>query len=247
MLKRKLLQEATTWLNSLNEMLPYVQTEKNNLEINKVCQRARDLRQRLENIDLPLHEILEMIEEMQQLDRVTESWRTGPQWTYRSIHRSDITGDRKQIESANFPEFVQLHRDVWIAYEWNYHRTARILLHEQLLRCLHQLETLYPTVQDNVKKSLAAFKRASVGVIQTLADDILATVPQSLGDIDHEGQAVKISKCNAVGGYFLLWSIKILKSTQSVTDKQRTVAQAIFYRIRECTGMKSTLGELSNI
>jgi hypothetical protein len=228
-------------------MLPFVQIEKHNLEINKVCQRARDLRQRLDNTDLPFLEISVMIEEMQQLDRVTESWRAGPQWTYRSIHRSDVTGDTQYMESANLPEFIQLHQDVWIAYEWNYHRTARILLHEQLLRCLYQLESRYLDCQESVQATIASLKWASVRTIRALADDILATVPQSLGDIDHEGHAVKISTCSAVGGYFLLWSIKVMKSTPSVTDQQRAVAQVVFNRIRESTGMKSTLGELSSI
>ncbi|KAH8690834.1 hypothetical protein BGW36DRAFT_440155 [Talaromyces proteolyticus] len=241
------LPESIDWFNSLNEMLPYVQNEKDNLEISKTCKRARDLRQRLDNTDFPITEVLDMVEEIQQLDRTTESWRDGPQWKYKIIHRSDVIGDKQTIAVLNLPEFIQLHRDVWIAYEWNYHRTARILLHEQLLRCLHRLDDRYPDCSENLQKALEAFKRDSVETVRALADAVLATVPQSLGDIDHEGRASGTSTCNAVGAYFLLWSIKVVKRTPSATVQQNAFAQDIFDRIRECTGMKSSLGHLSNI
>jgi hypothetical protein len=201
-------------------MLPYVRIEKDNLEINKFCKRARDLRRRLDDTDLPVVETLGMVEEMHNLDRLTESWREGSQWAYRTIHRSEIAGD-ETAAAADLPEFIQLHRDVWIAYEWNYHRTARIILHEQLLRCLDRLQELYPHTQEVVQSALASFKRSSVAIIRALVSDALSTVPQSLGDIDLEGHLMKHSSrtsiCNGVGGYFLLWPIKVIKGTPSAT------------------------------
>jgi hypothetical protein len=243
------LPESEAWLDSLNDELPYVRIEKDNFQINKTCERARNLRKNLKDSDLPADQILDMIKEMHDLDQVATTWRQSPGWTYKTIHRSEIIQD--DSTASKFPEFVQLHQDVWIAYEWNYHRTGRILLHEELLECLDRLQSLYSGSQGNVPIDLSSFKQASIRIIRALIDQILSTVPQSLGDIDHEGNLTKISsgtpKCEGVGGYFLLWSIKIIKRTPSATAEQRGIAEGVFERIRECTGMKAALGELSNI
>jgi hypothetical protein len=190
-----------------------------------------------------------MVKEIHELDQVTTTWRRGPDWAYKTIHRSEITQD--ELKVSKFPEFVQLHQDVWIAYEWNYHRTARIILHEHLLECLDRLQCSCPGTERTFSTDLCSLKQSCVTIIWALVDEVLSTVPQSLGDIDHEGNIVENSsgtpKCKGVGGYFLLWPIKIIKVIRSATAEQRSVAQGVFERIRECTGMKSALGELSSI
>jgi hypothetical protein len=190
-----------------------------------------------------------MIKEIHDLGQVTKTWRQGPGWAYKTIHRSEITQD--ELIASRLPEFVQLHRDVWIAYEWNYHRTARIILHEHLLECLDRLQSLHSSIQGTFPTDLWSCKQACITTIWALVDEVLSTVPQSLGDIDHEGNVAENSsrtpKCKGVGGYFLLWPIKVIKVIRSATAEQRSVAQDVFERIRECTGMKSALGKLSSI
>lgn len=162
---------------------------------------------------------------------------------------------------------MQLHHDVWIAYEWNYHRTARIILHEHLLECLDRLHALYPSPQhdndaNNTQDSnnLHTVTQASLTKIHTLVNDVLATVPQSLGDIDHEGRLTADTdldtgmsagtgtpKWKGVGGYFLLWPIKTIISLPSPTAEQKREARAVWERIRECTGMGRALGARSGV
>ena len=207
------------------------------------------MRKYINQTDLPIERTIEIVKEMHTLDRTTTTWRDNPKWAYKTIPRSDITQDT-QIASR-FPEYIQLHHDVWIAYEWNYHRTARIILHEHLLECLDRLENLSSVGQKTFQTDLDSLKQASIAIVQGLVDDVLSTVPQSLGDVDHEGnlleEAARTQKCKGVGGYFLLWPIKISKRTHSATRQQRFAAQCIFERIRECTGMKSAFGDLSSI
>lgn len=92
-----------------------------------------------------------------------------------------------------------------------------------------------------------------------LAGEILATVPQSLGDIDSAGNLLGLKErfeeevleekrsLQGVGAYFLLWPIKILKSHEFVDEEQREMARGVFERIREVTGMRDRLGEKSCI
>lgn len=236
-------------MDNLNEKLPYIRIEKDNHQINKICERARALRKAIDNTTLSAKQTLDAIKELQELDPVAASWRQRPEWAYKTVRQSDL------IKSVHGPpmytEYIQLHHDVWIAYEWNYHRTARIILHEHLLECLTRVEGSYPGSEDTFFFDFVSMRQKSSTTIRELVSDVLATVPQSLGDIDHEGHLIEMSsqaaKCKGVGAYFLLWSIKIIKRSPSATPEQRSNAQAVFERIREYTGMKSALGELSSI
>jgi len=92
----------------------------------------------------------------------------------------------------------------------------------------------------------------SVTIIRSLADKVLATVPQTLGDLNDSGQvrdpASPPPQCRAVGAYLLLWPIKMIKGAQSsASEVQKQVAQSVFEKIREYTGAKLYLGDLSSI
>ena len=243
------LPESEAWLDSLNDDLPYIRIEKDNLQISKICERARNLLASLDSSDLSIDQTLEMVKEIHDLDQVAVSWRRGPGWAYKTIHHSEISHGEEA--SLQLPEYIQLHHDVWIAYEWNYHRTARIIMHEHLLECLYKLHNLHWGDQDSLPASLSAVRETSVTIIRSLIDEILSTVPQSLGDIDHEGNILHDSlgtrTCRGVGGYFLLWPIRVVKATASATAQQRAVSESVFERIREYTGMKTVLGESSKI
>ena len=244
--KQKNLAVSDEWLDSLNEELPYVRIEKDNFQINKICARARSLLRSLDNLEGDLNRILDTIKEMHELDRIATTWRKGPEWAYREIHYSSMDQDWSKF--PGFPAYVQLHHDVWIAYEWNYHRTGRMIMHEHLMACLSRLQESHSGINP---LELASTEQASLAIIWSLANEILSTVPQSLGDIDHQGKfnqnPSNAPKVRSVGAYFLLWPIKMIKGLKHPTAEQKRIAQAVFERIREYTGMKSTLGERSNI
>jgi hypothetical protein len=135
------LPESEAWLDSLNDDLPYVRIEKDNFQISKICERARNLLARLDSSDLSIDQTLDMVKEIHDLDQVAASWRHGPDWAHKTIHHSEIS--QGEEAALQLPEYIQLHHDVWIAYEWNYHRTARIIMHEHLLECLYKLHNLH--------------------------------------------------------------------------------------------------------
>jgi hypothetical protein len=193
--------------------------------------------------------MVEMMKEINTLDQAATTWRHGPAWAYKTFHRTELTQDKDVL--ARWPEYIQLHRDVWIAYEWNYHRTARIIMHEHLLECLDRLHNMCNGEQASLRPVLCSFEETSITIIKGLVDEVLSTVPQSLGEIDYEGNLHDnlpgTKSCQGIGGYFLLWSIKVIKSTRSATSQQRAAGEEVFERIRECTGMKTVLGDASKI
>ncbi|KAI1660718.1 hypothetical protein F4813DRAFT_348122 [Daldinia decipiens] len=244
------LDESDHWIGQLNDDMPFVRLEKDSLCISKTCERARALQDALADGSSSISEILDMVYELMKLDDEVASWRQKPEWSYKVLNVSDLPPFSPCIQPLT--STVQLHPDLWISYEWNYHRAARIIAHQQILKCLEAaMETLSP---DDVANDILRFLiDQSTGTIRVLADEILSTVPQSFGDIDnlgrlHDDHKVGPPRCRGIGGYLLLWPIKILKGEQfATTPEQKHKGQIVFGRIRQYTGMKSHLGSLSII
>ncbi|KAI0132450.1 hypothetical protein BJ170DRAFT_613966 [Xylariales sp. AK1849] len=243
------LPESQEWLDQLNDNVPFVRLEKDAFQIKKTCETAQKLLGIISNQTQPVATIVEIVQEMMILDEATSGWRQTSDWSFATLQVSAIP----LLESSARPltETVELHADVWNAYEWNYHRTARIILRQKLLKCL---EAAQESVASDISAAVIidSMIQQSRGVIHQLADEVLATVPQSFGDIDHLGRVHNDlnspPKCRAIGGYLLLWPVKIIKApTSSTTQAQKGKAQVVFERIREYTGMKSELGDRSSI
>lgn len=241
------LPESDNWLNSLNDELPDVRIEKNNHQISKTCEQARTLLSCINERNNSVEELMAMIKQMHEVDQVSATWRTGPGWKFKTIKRAELS----KSTVHPYPDFVQLHPDVWIAYEWNYHRTARVILHKHLLEVLDRLAVDTAAVEHDLALTISACKETSLDVIRSITDEVLSTVPQSLGDIDSEGRALDSSRgmaiCKGIGGYFLLWPVKIIKGNPFATSGQRSMAEHVSERIRDCTGMRAALGEASVI
>ncbi|KAH8911150.1 hypothetical protein BR93DRAFT_322407 [Coniochaeta sp. PMI_546] len=244
------MKESEPLLDRLSADMDYLHLEKDVLQISTVCERARKLVEDLTDTDMSVRQVVDIVHEMQALDQAAVSWRQGAQWAFTTLLKAELTGSR--LVAADFPDPVQIHPDIWSAYEWNYHRAARITLHEQLLTCLRRASTASAHLEQNDAAVVAPLVVESTTIIRSLADKVLATVPQSLGDLDNSGRVRDSTssppKCRAVGAYLLLWPIKVIKAAQSsASEEQKLAAQSVFERIREYTGARLYLGDLSNI
>ncbi|KAJ3487817.1 hypothetical protein NLG97_g6322 [Lecanicillium saksenae] len=248
------LPEAKAWLDSFSGNDSLGRLERDGQSISILCHKARQLLTRINDRDAPSNkEILELVVEMQQLDEAATLWRQTPEWSFSTMPKSDDLRLPRELYSL-LPDHLQLHRDIWMAYEWNYHRAARMMLHAQLLQCLG--ETVSGMEADSSEQNQLALDlrmqmELSVSIVQILADEVLATVPQAFGDVDAAGRPTepdRLPGCRAIGAYLLLWPIKIIKGPEAATSKaQKQAASMVFERIRDCTGMKKSLGELSSI
>lgn len=244
------MKESEPLLDRLSADMDYLHLEKDVLQISTVCERARKLVGDLTDTDMSVRQVVDIVHEMQALDQAAVSWRQGAQWAFTTLPKAELTGSK--LVAADFPDPVQIHPDIWSAYEWNYHRAARITLHEQLLTCLRRASTASAHLEQNDAAVVAPLVVESTTIIRSLADKVLATVPQSLGDLDNSGRVRDSTssppKCRAVGAYLLLWPIKVIKAAQSsASEEQKLASQSVFERIREYTGARLYLGDLSNI
>lgn len=241
--------DTAHWLNQLNDDEVHVRLEKNKNDISDTCKRARVLLDLIDAGGLSAATIVDMIKELHLLDQRAVSWRQTSEWSFKNV----AVSVRPDLEPASrgITNTLQLHPDIWMAYEWNYHRAARIVFLEQLLKCSSAaLEATY--LDDAEEKTLTGTIAECTSTTQWLADEILATVPQTLGDVNHMGQAHDVNdgppRCRAIGGYLLLWPIRTCKGqTFATTSEQKERAWRVFARIRDYTGMKATLGDKSII
>jgi hypothetical protein len=243
------ISDTTNWLNQLNDNEPYVRLEKNADAISDTCKRARMLLDLINVGGLPASTIVDMIKELHSLDQSAVSWRQTSEWSFKNL----TVSERPDLEPAarGITDTIQLHPDIWMAYEWNYHRAARMTFLEQLLKCSKAtLETL--DLHKVEEQTLTDTIAECTSTIQWLVDEVLSTVPQFFGDVDHMGWAHDVKdgppRCRAIGGYLLLWPIRISKSQPfATTPEQKERAWRVFERIRDYTGMKATLGDKSII
>jgi hypothetical protein len=241
--------DMTNWLDQFNDSEPFVRLEKNTNAISETCKRARALLDLVNAGDVPAPTIVDMIKELHSLDQVAVSWRQTSEWSFKNLKVSE----RPDLEPAahGITDTIQLHPDIWMAYEWNYHRAARITFLEQLLKCSKAaLETL--DLDSEEEKTLTETITECTSTVQWLVDEVLSTVPQSLGDVDHMGWVHDVKdgppRCRAIGGYLLLWPIRVSKSQPfAMTPEQKKRAWRVFEQIRDYTGMKATLGDKSII
>lgn len=243
------IPETSDWLNQLNDDEPYVRLEKTTNEINDTCKRARKLLDQINGGGLLASTIVNIIKELHSIDQTAISWRQTSEWSFKNL----AVSERPDLEPAGrgITNTIQLHPDIWMAYEWNYHRAARMTFLEQLLKCSKAvLET--PSLDDVEEKALTDTIAECTSKIQWLADEVLSTVPQTFGDVTHMGRAHDAEngspRCRAIGGYLLLWPINTSKcQTSATTPEQKERAWRVFKRIRDYTGMKATLGDKSII
>ena len=232
------------WLDSLDQSDSFVHQEQDALSVSKLCDEANIILSQLDSCP-SRGEVMPLVRRMHQLDNEATAWRQKPEWHFRTISASEISG--YYAKTGGLPAMVHIYPDIWAAYEWNYHRAARIVLHHQLLTCLEAISAAERTTLDTDEAEIMAWQATSKAIVRALADEVLSTVAQSFGDIDHRGRCTaEAPRTQPIGAYFLLWPIKMVKGlNSSATEAQKHAAHAVFERIRDCTGMKRELGALS--
>lgn len=234
------MPESTHWLNNCIGTDSFSNLERDALNISTICNDASGILQRISNCEESLSSLLSLVQRMRALDDEATQWRQSSTWAYKTV--------RKEANAELPIIHIEIHPDLWMIYEWNYHRAARITLHHQLVACVSDAEAS-PQADKIVLEQLRIQKDESIKIIRSLADQVLATVPQSLGDLTStEERSNETTGSRAIGAYFLLWPIKIMKAqTASTSPKQKQASAGVFERIREYTGMKQNLGSLSLI
>ena len=108
------------------------------------------------------------------------------------------------------PPSIHLYTSPTMATMWNQYRCMRILLLECLQKCSSRQRKYTaweptPLEIDNA----CAVDQISQG-IEDLIDDICASVSYLLGEVDQEGNLRQPQQKKAIGGFLLLWPLRLI-------------------------------------
>jgi hypothetical protein len=117
-----------------------------------------------------------------------------------------------------------VYPSIWSAGVWNKHRATRILLHQALLENPDAAEFEHITSSN---------PEASLTLIRRLIGDIFDSIPFSLGDIASSSDAAPKS----VGGYFLVWTLRVVIRCPFATAEQQREAKAFLWRVGKQCGI----------
>ncbi|KAI9166461.1 alfa-L-rhamnosidase [Paramyrothecium foliicola] len=120
-------------LDQINDNEPFARLERSTQDFKHTCKRAQELLEMIETERQPTSTIVDMVQELHSLDQEAVSWRQSSPWSFTNLSMSERPD--LQALGQGIGETIQLHPDVWMAYEWNYHRAARILFLQKLLCC----------------------------------------------------------------------------------------------------------------
>ena len=114
---------------------------------------------------------------------------------------------------------IHVYTNVSVAGLWNLHRICRILLIQCLNKCISLLEASEP--QQGLPDPLSTFKAESGGKFQALVDDIYASVPFHLDEVDGAGHLRQPRQKKALGGLFILFPLLTLMREKIIPENER--------------------------
>ena len=139
---------------------------------------------------------------------------------------------------------VHIYSSISMAYLWNLHRCARILLNDSLIYCLLRSEELNIA---NVVRDEQSDSRAELSEkISGLVDDICASVPYLLGEINQEGNLQRSPHNRAVGGYFLLYPLRVTLALNRASPAQNMWIVKQLEYIKNIFGIQGSVNNLPN-
>lgn len=130
------------------------------------------------------------------------------------------------------PEFTldhqhHIYRGFWSETLWNKHRSVIITLDQALLARLDAVRSDHRK-PDFETSDIIELRYKVTHEIQIMIRDILASIAFSVGDIPSQFTVVMPK---SVGGYFLIWTLKIILRCPVASEEQRDLARAALLRI----------------
>jgi len=166
---------------------------------------------------------------------------------YWSIFPSYPSVNTDPSTSHLYPKSMFIFKNIQVATGWNVFWCGRIYLLRSMLEYRNGLTA--QGSQDSVLPSESEIYQS----LQDTVDNICATVPFLLGEVDSHGALSTESRRRALGGYYLVWSLHVTGSVRCLPFTQEAwiadrlmhighvfgIKQAFLfkqYRVLECAG-----------
>lgn len=201
--------------------------------MNQLCANAADYFQSIKESDLTNSKGAFLIEEATAIDTEHESWIAQvPTSSHPREERNKRNGTR-----------LLTHNGMILPAVYNLYRSSRVVLHEFRLRCATTLGSQGGQRSLSPEQNYDASVWESASTIRVVAEDIRASVPFCLGDVDENGFTISEPLRPGVlaGAYLLLWPLLVVRLATCTTKEQREFATSTLERIGNEFGIKQAL------
>lgn len=114
---------------------------------------------------------------------------------------------------------IHVYGNPVIAAMWNIYRGARIFLLYGLMKCLTRGQQC--GVINSYCPKIIDMNRQASDTLHDLFNDICASVPYLLGELDQQGNLQQCRQSKAVGGFLLLWPLRTILLLDMVDPVQK--------------------------
>lgn len=157
------------------------------------------------------------------LDKRLTTW-SGKASGYYEITKMEApqsSPPKTPVDSQASPS-IHLYNSPTMATMWNQYRCMRILLLECLQKCSSWKRESTAWESNSLYIDNAGAVDPTSQEIEYLIDDVCASVPFLLDEVDQEGCLRKPQQKKAVGGFLLLWPLRLIVCKGLGTPLQRS-------------------------
>ena len=173
---------------------------------------------------VPTHEtdlrLRDLIREGFEIDKKLELWseQLSGRYVYTVMEAPDCSLSELQSPSQNETS-IHIYSSGAMACLWNLHRCTRIFLLQCIQDCIRRQNYLSQLQHPLL---ISAEEAEPEDKLSILYNDICSSIPYLLGEIDQQGRLQHLRHGKAVGGFFLLWPLRLLLFRGPTNEAQRT-------------------------
>lgn len=174
-----------------------------------------------------------VLHHFKKLENDNEQWESDARIAIPYQTTTCIVGDHPQSEGQKH----HIYRGFWSETLWNKHRSVIITLSQALLARLDVAKSSSRD-EDFETNDIIELRYKVTREIQIMVRDILASIAFSVGDIPSQ---FTVGMPKSVGGYFLIWTLKVILRCPVASEEQRDLARAALLRIGRQFGISYAL------
>jgi hypothetical protein len=214
-------------MSQANKALRSVAVANIMLRVSQVCATMTDVISSPRNGQACREEILNLIQEAEGTEEAFEQWckeEVPPLWRFWAVEEP---GNRWRQE-ISYPDShlhpVHAYQNISLATTWNFVRTGRIILHQTVLEFALWIQS--PLCAKSLK------------TVDDMIDDLLASVPFLIGEIDSDGRALPLFAGKVVGGIPLQWSLWVVKTCPFASTERVLLSRKALERMGSVMGFR---------
>ena len=237
--------EQVTWVDRLNTRRPDLHIAADMLHMNTMSAELKNfIRAAQETLEVPEYTILQaqqLASSTQDLITTVETWSraVAEQWKPKQLDAdqevlSPIRRSSLPIPHFPCPKLLNYH-DLWLAYMWNLHAAAQIVLRESLIELIDYIEAHSEQAPD--LEGMTQIHQDQAFAVEQLSSAIVRSLPQLTGFKHRHESNYTPHRGKMTGRLFALCSLRVVQQANWTSEVHKKTADEIVEWMRMRHGL----------